>query len=247
MVILPLVGVQNRLITDNMWLEVIIMDQKKIGLFISKRRKDKKLTQKELGERLSVSDKSVSKWERGICMPDSSLYIPLCDILQIDVKELLMGESMNDSKSQKFPFPFSINRRTKIWICALIGIVVFTYSLWDTTPNVRNVKREIYTSQTNYSKEDINEAMDAVIDHFCSYDYFRDCTLTDLWYEGDILEEDELSEHLGVDKALRIDSSFKAGIKSDKDFGMFSTQQFDWWVIYDEDLGCWQVIDGGHG
>ena len=65
------------------------MDQKKIGLFISKRRKERHLTQKELGEKLSVSDKSVSKGERGICLPDSSLYIPLCDILQIDINTSL--------------------------------------------------------------------------------------------------------------------------------------------------------------
>ena len=56
------------------------MDQKKIGLFIATCRKKKGLTQKQLAEKLSVTDKSVSKWERGIHLPDASLYIPLCEI-----------------------------------------------------------------------------------------------------------------------------------------------------------------------
>lgn len=52
------------------------MDQVKIGQFIAKCRKEKGMTQKELAEKLNVSDKSISKWERGINLPDVSLYIP---------------------------------------------------------------------------------------------------------------------------------------------------------------------------
>ncbi len=50
------------------------MDQIKIGRFIAKCRKDKKLTQVELSEKLGVSDRSVSKWENGRCLPDLSLF-----------------------------------------------------------------------------------------------------------------------------------------------------------------------------
>ena len=68
------------------------MDQKKIGLFIATCRKKKGLTQKQLAEKLSVTDKSVSKWERGIHLPDASLYIPLCEILGITISEFFLGE-----------------------------------------------------------------------------------------------------------------------------------------------------------
>ena len=71
------------------------MELKKIGAFIAKCRKEKNMTQKELAELIGVSDKSISKWERGINLPDSSLIIPLCNCLEIEVQELLLGEYCN--------------------------------------------------------------------------------------------------------------------------------------------------------
>ena len=68
------------------------MDQIKIGKFIAEYRKKKNLTQKELAEKLGITDKAISKWERGIAMPDSSIMLELCDILGISVNELLCGE-----------------------------------------------------------------------------------------------------------------------------------------------------------
>ena len=71
------------------------MNQIKIGRFIADCRKEKELTQIQLAERLSITDKAVSKWERGIAMPDSSIMLELCDILGISVNELLSGEKIN--------------------------------------------------------------------------------------------------------------------------------------------------------
>lgn len=71
------------------------MDQKKIGLFIMECRKRKKLTQAELGEKLGVTEKSISNWENGRNMPDLSLFKPLCDIFNISVNELLSGEKIS--------------------------------------------------------------------------------------------------------------------------------------------------------
>lgn len=68
------------------------MNQKKIGAFIAECRKRNKLTQLELAEKLGVTDRSVSNWENGICLPDASLYRLLCDILQISMNELFAGE-----------------------------------------------------------------------------------------------------------------------------------------------------------
>ena len=75
------------------------MDQIKIGKFISECRKKQNLTQSQLAEKLSVTDRAVSKWETGKAMPDSSLMIDLCKILKISVNDLLSGESMTDTKS----------------------------------------------------------------------------------------------------------------------------------------------------
>lgn len=72
------------------------MNQKKIGAFIAMCRKRKKLTQLELAEKLGVTDRSVSNWENGVCLPDASLYRSLCDILQISINELFAGEFICD-------------------------------------------------------------------------------------------------------------------------------------------------------
>ena len=67
------------------------MDQLKIGRFIAECRKKTKLTQMQLAENLGITDKAVSKWERGVAMPDTSIMLELCDILSISVNELLCG------------------------------------------------------------------------------------------------------------------------------------------------------------
>ena len=77
------------------------MDQIKIGRFIAECRKMKNLTQKQLAEKLSITDKAISKWERGITMPDTSLMLELCDILSISVNELLSGEKINMENSNQ--------------------------------------------------------------------------------------------------------------------------------------------------
>lgn len=71
------------------------MDLNKIGKFISICRKEKKLTQEQLAEKLDISDRAISKWERGLCLPDASIMISLCEILDINVNELLSGEKVD--------------------------------------------------------------------------------------------------------------------------------------------------------
>ena len=75
------------------------MNQIKIGKFIAECRRNKNLTQLQLAEKLNITDKAVSKWERGIALPDTSIMLELCDILSINVNELLRGEkSMQNDK-----------------------------------------------------------------------------------------------------------------------------------------------------
>lgn len=73
------------------------MDQVKIGKFIAAERKQNSYTQKQLADKLNISDKTISKWECGNGFPEISLLLPLCTELHISVNELLSGERLSDS------------------------------------------------------------------------------------------------------------------------------------------------------
>ena len=77
------------------------MDQIKIGKFIAEERKAKNYTQRELADKLSISDKTISKWERGNGFPEVSLLLPLCNELDITVNELLSGERLQEMDYKK--------------------------------------------------------------------------------------------------------------------------------------------------
>lgn len=77
------------------------MDLVKIGKYIAGKRKALGVTQKQLAEKLNMSDKSVSKWERGICLPDVSVYMELCEILGISINEFLAGEDIDAENVEK--------------------------------------------------------------------------------------------------------------------------------------------------
>ncbi len=70
------------------------MNQVKIGKFIAQCRRNKKLTQSQLAEKLNITDRAISKWETGKGMPDSSIMLELCSELEITVNELLSGEKI---------------------------------------------------------------------------------------------------------------------------------------------------------
>lgn len=82
------------------------MEQIKIGKFIARCRKEKNLTQKDLAEKLGVTDRAISNWENGKNLPDISLFKPLCNELDITINELLSGERL---KKEKFEEKFEEN------------------------------------------------------------------------------------------------------------------------------------------
>jgi len=112
------------------------MDQLKMGRFIAECRKQKNLTQMQLSEKLGITDKAVSKWERGIAMPDTSIMLELCDILGISVNELLSGEKINmENNNQKNEQLFldmakELERKNKtIWNSRLVILAVSMITL----------------------------------------------------------------------------------------------------------------------
>ena len=77
------------------------MDQKQTGRFIAERRRELGLTQKELAEKLGITDRAVSKWENGRCMPDLSLLRPLSAILKVGINDLLSGEIISEREYRR--------------------------------------------------------------------------------------------------------------------------------------------------
>lgn len=78
-----------------------MIDLIKIGNFIAEMRKEKNITQSMLAEKLGITDRAISKWERGICLPDAGLMISLCGILGISVNDLLTGEKISMEKTSE--------------------------------------------------------------------------------------------------------------------------------------------------
>lgn len=78
------------------------MDQEKIGKFIQERRKKQKLTQSDLAEKLNITNRAISKWENGNCLPDAGTMPELCEILNISINDLFSGEivDMNNNKKK---------------------------------------------------------------------------------------------------------------------------------------------------
>ena len=114
------------------------MDLVKIGKYIAGKRKDLGMTQRQLAEKIGMSDKSVSKWERGICLPDVSVYSDLCLILGISINEFLAGEDIAheniEKKSEENIIGVATDskykqKRLKIVICALLIISIVAISV----------------------------------------------------------------------------------------------------------------------
>lgn len=72
------------------------MDAIKIGRFIAQKRKERNLSQRELAEYLHITDKAISKWERGLSFPDITILIPLSEVLDVSLYDLLTGGGGNE-------------------------------------------------------------------------------------------------------------------------------------------------------
>lgn len=77
------------------------MDQIKIGKFICTKRKEKNITQSELAEKLNITDRAISKWENGVCLPDVGTMPELCQILGITINDLFSGEVVSMEEREK--------------------------------------------------------------------------------------------------------------------------------------------------
>ncbi len=126
------------------------MNQEKIGKFIQNLRKEKSMTQQELAESLGVTDRSISNWENGKCMPDLSLFKPICDIFGITINDLMSGERIDKKDYQNKLEENIINTsiynkdmfdRTGYIVYTCIGILLYTLSIifWEMDNNLPTI------------------------------------------------------------------------------------------------------------
>ena len=113
------------------------MNQIKIGEFISSQRRKNNLTQAALAEKLGITDRAVSKWERGKGLPDASLMLDLCEILGITVNELLNGEKIsmenNNQKNEQLLLEMAKeleNKNKTIWSTMLAIMIISITALF---------------------------------------------------------------------------------------------------------------------
>lgn len=109
------------------------MNQERIGQFIYKCRKEKNLTQKDIADKLGITNKAVSKWEKGYSLPDYSLLIPLCNILDITINDLLNGEKTKTQNEENTinAIDYYNKKSSKQWkqtICLFLLIFVLLFS-----------------------------------------------------------------------------------------------------------------------
>ena len=107
------------------------MDQIKTGKFIADERKKKGYTQRQLAEQLGISDKTISKWERGNGFPEISLLLPLCNELDLSVNELLTGERISETEYREKAEENMVNlvkeaqeSKKKIIMSAMVSVLV---------------------------------------------------------------------------------------------------------------------------
>ena len=113
------------------------MDLQKTGDYIASKRRSLGLTQAQLAEQLGMSDKSVSKWERGVCLPDTRVYVQLCEILGISVNEFIAGEDIAaealpakaDENLVQVSADGSATRRKLLRILAAVGALALIFAV----------------------------------------------------------------------------------------------------------------------
>lgn len=108
------------------------MDLIKIGKHLAQKRKALGMTQRQLAEKLGMSDKSVSKWERGICLPDVSVYSPLCSALGMSLNEFLAGEEIQTAETAQAHFlaVAVCSRRKQQQLTAVICVLLVIGCIW---------------------------------------------------------------------------------------------------------------------
>ena len=203
------------------------MDQVKIGKFISKIRKEKNITQKELADKLGVTDKTVSRWENGHYLPDVSLWKDLCEILGISVLDLMNGEIKEITKEELEDSIFNTvkitnkkvrNMKKKTIIILLISLLVILGTIIISVYQVKKNKKEPFVPISFTSRYASVEKENGWVCYFKIEDYENNYTYygyncVNLKYES-------------------LDDYYATGQEYDKNGELFTYRTQTRWVSY---------------
>lgn len=197
------------------------MDLKKIGIYIAGKRKEAGMTQKQLAGKLGMSDKSVSKWERGICLPDVSVYMELCDILGISINEFLAGEDIaaenvvRQSEENLIVVTRDGDRKQKslksilvvMWIIVIAMAVVLGGILFHRVNRPHNyIEPADRDSVEMKTVELLSGEMDAGLFRYLLRDQYESMTLYMSEYQnGKLVSKDKIAEITDVDSETESD------------------------------------------
>lgn len=190
------------------------MDLIKIGRYIAGKRKDLGMTQRQLAEKLGMSDKSVSKWERGICLPDVSVYSDLCIILGISINEFLAGEDIpQDSivqKSEENIIGVATDskhkqKRLRSIICILLVISLVAVAIIGTmlfrANRPQNTISPLYKNSIEMKTAELLSGMDGVfIYKYTTTDEYNSLKVYISEYQSGVLVKKEIIGSLGYEE-----------------------------------------------
>ena len=179
-----------------------MMNTEKIGKLISKLRKEKNLTQKQLGDILGVSPKTISKWECGSGLPDTSIIKKIAKELNITTDELLEGNKKsiyNDKHKKHYPVVIII-----LTVISLI-IIIFVYGINNNNTLNENNEKAMCRVIKTYDIDNINRSND---------EYYTYITIREFQVEGTytvkipIIETNKLQENNGYVFTFNIDKEY---------------------------------------
>lgn len=184
------------------------MNENKTGVFISTLRKEKELTQAQLAEKLNVTDKAVSRWETGKGMPDSSLLVPLADILGITVSELLTGEKIPEEAFTKKSddnlvdavqeAEKAIYQRNFAKRLLIVTAIVFILSVSLLTTAIYLMSTSIYEATYLYDDKGFH---DGILYENDSYTYWHHIDNT--YLESGVIKKPDMHPYMLVEGVLR--------------------------------------------
>ena len=134
--------------------EVMTMDCSKVGTLIVKLRKEKNMTQKEIAEKMHISDKTISKWERGLGCPDVSLLTELSQIFGVNIEKILLGDL-----KEKNPDGGNM-KKIKFYVCKNCGNIVNSSSETEISCCGRKLESLIAKSEDELHRISIDEVED---------------------------------------------------------------------------------------
>jgi len=203
------------------------MDQVKIGKFISEARRKKNITQKEIAEKLGVTDKTVSRWENGHYLPDISLWKELCEILDISVLDLMNGEKKERNKEELEESIFNTikttnkkvnNMKKKTIIIIFVSILIIIGTIIGAIYAINNNKKQTYEPISFISRYASVEKDDGWVCYFEISNYQNDYN----YYSYNCVNL----------KYKTLDDFYAIGTEMDKNGEMFEYRVKPIWVDY---------------